>query len=329
MNPSAPEPEIIDSAAAVLRSGGLVAFPTETVYGLGGNALDTEAISRIFAAKGRPSYNPLIVHVADTAAASELALDWPDQAVQLADEFWPGPLTLVVHKKPIVPHSVTAGMETVALRVPSHPVAHALLAAAGVPVAAPSANRSTEISPTTAAHVLKGLSGRIDMVLDAGECTVGIESTVVDLTGAEPTLLRSGTLEVAALEAVLGKQLRLAGHFDEAAARPAPGMLARHYAPRARLVLSGAAAREEFAGEARALADSAGILGVITISQQIPSAAHHHVRMSADAREYARDLYAALHRMDDAGCGAILVERVPTDPAWAGVRDRLQRAAHP
>src|SRR5437660_12869477 len=176
------EPAAIAEAAAVLRRGGLVAFPTETVYGLGGNALDPAAVARIFAAKGRPATNPVIVHVADAAGVPLVAAAWPDPAARLAARFWPGPLTLVLPRRPEVPDVVTAAGPTVAVRVPAHPVARALLRAAGVPVAAPSANRSSELSPTTAEHVLRGLGGRIDLILDAGPCPGGIESTVLDLT---------------------------------------------------------------------------------------------------------------------------------------------------
>src|SRR5579872_2410044 len=195
----------IDRAAELLRAGRLVAFPTETVYGLGAKALSAEAVARIFAAKGRPAYNPVIVHVSDAGAAQELVADWPDIADRLAAAFWPGPLTLVLPKSLLVPDEVTAGSQTVAVRVPSHAVALALLRAAGAPVAAPSANRSMLLSPTTAEHVLEGLDGRIDAVLDAGPAPGGIESTVIGLADSPPRLLRPGLISPAQIEAVIGR----------------------------------------------------------------------------------------------------------------------------
>src|SRR5215207_179752 len=195
----------VREAAAVLRAGGLVAFPTETVYGLGAHALDPAAVERIYQAKGRPAYNPLIVHAADAAAARRLAARWPGAAERLAERFWPGPLTLVVPRSPEIPDAVSAGLATVALRVPAHPVAHALLLAAGIPVAAPSANRSTQISPTTAEHVRRGLGERVDLIVDGGPCPVGIESTVLSLAGPVPTVLRPGTISIDDLRPVIGE----------------------------------------------------------------------------------------------------------------------------
>src|SRR5256714_6423360 len=228
--------EAIASAASVLRGGGLVAFPTETVYGLGANALDVNAVARIFAAKGRPAYNPLIVHIPDVVSARELVRDWSTQAERLAAKFWPGPLTLVMRKREIVPDVVTAGVDSVALRVPSHPVALALLCAVRLPLAAPSANRSTELSPTTAQHVARSLGGRIDLILDGGPTDVGIESTVVDLRGDRPVILRPGLIGARELEPLV-RELGTPNETHGDAPRPSPGMLDRHYAPRAPLVL--------------------------------------------------------------------------------------------
>ncbi|HEY0970121.1 MAG TPA: L-threonylcarbamoyladenylate synthase, partial [Gemmatimonadales bacterium] len=204
VDPVSPGPQVLAHAASVLRRGGLVAFPTETVYGLGANALDSDAVARIYAAKGRPSFNPLIVHVADATAARTLATAWPEAAERLAAAFWPGPLTMVLPKQPRVTDLVTAGLPSVALRVPAHPVALALLRAAGIPIAAPSANRYTELSPTSAAHVERGLGDRVELILDAGPTRVGIESTVVDLTGERPVMLRPGIISADALAAVVG-----------------------------------------------------------------------------------------------------------------------------
>ncbi|MCX6021204.1 MAG: L-threonylcarbamoyladenylate synthase, partial [Chloroflexi bacterium] len=233
-----PDPEAIATAAAVLRRGGTVAFPTETVYGLGANALDPEAVERVFAAKGRPSYDPLIVHLASAADLPQVVRSVPEAARLLAAAFWPGPLSLVLPRAAVVPDIVTAGRDTVAVRVPAHPVALALIRAAGVPVAAPSANRFGHTSPTTAAHVLDDLDGRIDLALDGGPAAVGVESTVLDLSGDMPTLLRPGGVTLEQLRAVIG-EVATSGNtaIDAHAAAPAPGMLASHYAPRAELRL--------------------------------------------------------------------------------------------
>lgn len=326
VDPSRPDAEAIEKAAQVIRRGGLVAFPTETVYGVGANALDPEAVARIFAAKGRPSYNPLIAHVAGVDGARALSSDWPALADLAAEAFWPGPLTLVVPRGDAVPDVLTAGLPTVAVRVPAHPVANALLEACGLPIAAPSANRFTELSPTTAEHVASGLSGRIDMVLDAGPTEVGIESTVLDLSGAEPVLLRPGSISRAALERVVGP-VRSAAAMHGDAPRPSPGMTDRHYSPRAVLRIVEPQDRErmdDLAGVARERGERVGalLLGSAPAGIDVP------VPMPADPRGYARRLYAALHELDAAGCGLVLVEQVPDDPEWAGIRDRLTRASH-
>ncbi|HTU92605.1 MAG TPA: L-threonylcarbamoyladenylate synthase, partial [Gemmataceae bacterium] len=236
VDPAVPKAEALAEAARVLRGGGLVAFPTETVYGLGANALDASAVARIFAAKGRPANNPLIVHVANAGEARNVVADWPASAALLAEYFWPGPLTLVLPKRDTVPDVVTAGGPTVAVRVPAHPVAQALSRAADLPIAAPSANRSTELSPTRAEHVLRGLDGRIEMLLDGGPTSGGIESTVLDLTATPPRLLRPGLIGVAEIEAVIGSLARVCSLTvavqNSPQPLPSPGMMPRHYAPR-------------------------------------------------------------------------------------------------
>jgi L-threonylcarbamoyladenylate synthase len=326
VDPDRPDPESIRRAAAVLRGGGLVAFPTETVYGLGAGALDAAAVARIFAAKGRPANNPLIVHAATAAAARALAADWPESAARLAARFWPGPLTLVVPRRQIVPAAVTAGGPTVALRVPAHPVALALLAEAGLPVAAPSANRSTSLSPTRAEHVLRGLGGLIDLVLDAGPTRGGLESTVLDVTASPPRLLRPGLVSPADIEAVIGPVRRPGPQAEAAPAAPlpSPGMLPRHYAPRAPLECAadgGRRARElcrrglrvgwvTFAGR-----PGADVPGLIT--SPLPD----------DPAGYAAGLYAALHELDEAGVDRIVVELPPDAEEWLAVHDRLRRAS--
>jgi len=321
-----PDPAVLAEAAALLRRGELVAFPTETVYGLGANALDATAVDRLYRAKGRPGWNPLIVHVADAAAARALVSEWPEAAARLAERWWPGPLTLVLPKRPVVPDNVTAGLPTVALRVPRHPVALALLRAAGVPVAAPSANRSGQVSPTTAAHVVRSLGDRVPLVLDAGPTEVGIESTVVDLSGSRPRVLRPGGVSRADLEAVLGPMEPVPAAPAGEVPRPAPGMLERHYAPRARLFLFPSEAAPLIAAEASALARQGEIVGALLRQATVPVAARTVV-LPDDPQGYARGLYQALHELDDAGCTVIMVEEPPGESAWEAVRDRLERAA--
>jgi L-threonylcarbamoyladenylate synthase len=324
----APDPGILGHATDLLRSGQLVAFPTETVYGLGGNALDPEAVTRIFEAKGRPSYNPLIVHVPDADAARLLVTRWPEAAEQLARRWWPGPLTLVLPKAAMIPVEVTAGLATVALRVPAHPVAHALLERAGVPLAAPSANRSGEVSPTTAMHVQQSLGDRVPLILDAGPTAVGIESTVVDLSGARPVLLRPGMISREALSQIIGPVDLAGASADAESARPSPGMLDRHYAPRARLVLyadpadarvRAALAEAATGGRPSALLHWSSRTVPTDLAERLPS----------DPDGYARALYGALHQMDDQSASVILVEQPPAGSAWDAIRDRLERAARP
>ena len=293
----------VAEAATLIRAGKLVAFPTETVYGLGANALDAVAVERIFALKGRPRTSPLIVHVESLARARALALEWPDSAEQLGRRYWPGPLTLVVRKQPAIPDIVTAGLPTVGLRVPAHPVALDLIRAAGVPIAAPSANLFTQLSPTTAQHVRQALGDAV-FVLDGGPTSVGIESTVLSLAGAEPELLRPGMISRPQLEAVIGP-VRVASGAG-AGAHASPGMHARHYRPRTPLYLVQP-------GEAPPQGHGAWL----RLGQEMP----------ADPRAYAALLYDTLHRLDTEGYEWIAVEAPPDTPEWAGVRDRLVRGA--
>jgi L-threonylcarbamoyladenylate synthase len=327
INDAAIDETAIEEAAEVLRRGGLVAFPTETVYGLGANALDASAVARIFAAKGRPSYNPLIVHVPSEAAARELVSDWPESASRLARAFWPGPLTLVLPKQAAIPDIVTAGLDSVALRVPAHPVALALLRATRLPLAAPSANRSMALSPTTAQHVARSLGDRVDLVLDGGPTTVGIESTVVDLRGPQPSILRPGLLGAREIEPVVGV-LAAPNETTGDAARPAPGMLDRHYAPRAQLRLFATSEAASIAREGAALVARGARVAALVFDASA-GAPVEVVRMPADPAHYAQRLYATLHDLDESGFNVVLVERVPDGDAWAGVRDRLERASRP
>jgi L-threonylcarbamoyladenylate synthase len=321
----------IARAAQRLRDGLLVAFPTETVYGLGANALDADAVARIYAAKGRPSHNPIIVHVASIDDARRVVRTWPPVAQRLAERFWPGPLTLVLPKSPDVPSSVTAGLDKVGVRVPSHPVALALLRQACVPVAAPSANRSNAVSPTTAQHVATSLAGNDVLVLDGGACEVGIESTVVDISGEVPVLLRPGGLSREALEATLGVRVATADESPrDDAPRASPGMLHKHYAPRAKVVRI---AHGDAMALQRAIAETSArgeTIGALAITQAVRNAASACVRVAAMAdnpRDYARWLYAELHAMDDAHVATIVIEDVPSEAAWDGVRDRVLRAS--
>ena len=327
-----PDPGVIHEAAELLRAGRLVAFPTETVYGLGAHAMDPAAVARIFEAKGRPAYNPLIVHVADADGVHQAAAEWSASARTLAGAFWPGPLTLVVPKRREVPDVVTAGLPAVALRVPSHPVAQALLAAAGIPVAAPSANRSTEVSPTRAAHVERSLGAAVAMILDGGATTVGIESTVVDVTGDRPLLLRPGGISRRALEEVVGPVMVRDAPLRSDAPRASPGLMERHYAPRARVLLFDSASQSAVASEMAADRDAGGRPGAVTWSGQakgVAAASALHIGLPADPAGYARGLYAALHEIDAADCTLVSLEIPPDGEEWEGIRDRLRRASTP
>ncbi len=295
-----PAEEELARAAELIRNGGLVAFPTETVYGLGANALDASAVSRIYEVKGRPWASPLIVHVAGEEMARSITAEWPVLAHTLAARFWPGPLTLIVKKADIISDLVTAGLDSVGVRVPAHPLALALIRRAGVPIAAPSANRFTEISPTTAEHVRAGLGSRIDMTLDGGPTQVGIESTVVSLRRDPPAILRPGMIAQTELEAATG--MRWQRELDLPSVQESPGLHVRHYAPHTPFyVLEPGASRP--AGRGRML--------------DLPS----------DARAFGSTLYAELHKADAEGWDWIAVEKPPDTPEWAGILDRLKRAS--
>jgi L-threonylcarbamoyladenylate synthase len=343
VNPGAPEASALVEAARVLRAGGLVAFPTETVYGLGALALDADALARVFEAKGRPTHHPLIAHVENVVAARALALTWPDAAEELARAFWPGPLTLVVERASHVPAAVAGGASSIALRVPAHPVALALLAHLGAPIAAPSANRYQGISPTTAAHVVKELGDRVDLVLDGGMCTAGIESTVVDVRVAPVRVLRLGAADLSVLRRAAPGLRIPSDDPDAAATRSSPGMDARHYAPRARLVV--APSRADALREATHVSSLASLktksarVGLVLRGDagdgdagaaESGANAGLVVRvLPADPEGYASRLYETLHALDDAGVAAIVVESVPSGDAWLAVADRLKRGSTP
>jgi L-threonylcarbamoyladenylate synthase len=311
-----PTPDAIGEAATALRRGLLVAFPTETVYGLGGAATSDAAVAAIYRAKGRPARNPLIVHVADLAGARALAR-FDARAEAVAAAFWPGPLTLVLPRAKGAPVSslATAGLDTIAVRVPAQPVARALLDAALLPVAAPSANPSGLVSPTTAAHVATDLGEAVDLVLDGGPCPVGVESTVLDLSGPEPRLLRPGGLDRIMLERVIGP---LAREADAPTAAPrSPGQLASHYAPRLPLRL-----------DARTVAPDEALLA---FGPEVLEGAHAVLNLSAtgDLAEAARNLFAMLRELDRSGARAIAVTPIPGVGLGEAIRDRLRRAAAP
>lgn len=310
----------IAHAADVLRSGGLVAMPTETVYGLAADASNARAVARIFSAKGRPADHPLIVHLAAAEQIADWARDIPPQAWALARHFWPGPLTLILRRAPHVLDCVTGTQDTVGLRVPDHPLALELLRAFGGGLAAPSANRFGRLSPTTAANVREELGNAVDCILDGGPCRVGVESTIIDLSGNQPRLLRPGMLGAAAIESALGTAL----HGASPSIR-APGTLRAHYAPGTPLrllptaLLAGEAARRQARGERVAAVTYTGVsLPGTTLCRSLP----------ADPAGYAQALYAELRRLDDRRCDCLLVEAPPADAAWQAVRDRLQRAAY-
>jgi len=304
------EPSEIELAAASILAGGLVAFPTETVYGLGAHALDPVAVARIFAAKGRPATNPLIIHVAHADQIPPLVESWPILARELAEHFWPGPLTIVVRKSALVPDIVTGHGPTVALRCPNHPVALALLNAAGVPIAAPSANRSGELSPTTADHVRKSLNGKFDILLDDGPCPGGLESTVVEITAVGVLLLRPGLIGIAELESVIGT-VEVASATSSDSAAPSPGMSAKHYSPKTALECAATPADVDFLAK---LYQTAGLRVARYVCEDSPKAA-------------AARLYADLHELDAAGFDRIIALLPPDTEDWRALRDRLTRAA--
>jgi L-threonylcarbamoyladenylate synthase len=318
-DPVHPDRDTMREAAATLRAGGLVAFPTETVYGLGANALDADAVRRVFDAKGRPPVNPLIVHVTGETMVRGLVADWPAAARTLANRFWPGPLTLVLPKGSAVPDVVTAGGSTVAVRAPGYPVALELIREADIPLAAPSANRSGQLSPTRAEHVLAGLDGRIDLILDGGPTPNGIESTVIDLSASRPRLLRPGPIGIGELEAVVGPIERQVGVSP--GPLPSPGLLLRHYAPRTPLELH---LRDALDARIADLEGSKENFGVVFLGTRCEE---KRIGLPLDPEAYAARLYDVLHRLDSLQLSRILVELPPDTDPWMAIRDRLTRAA--
>ena len=315
-------------AAELLRAGEAVALPTETVYGLAANALDPQAVERIFQIKGRPSHNPIIVHVASADMAKRCVTHWPPLADKLARAFWPGPLTLVLPRSGEIPEVVTAGGPTVGVRWPRHPLIQAVIVACGFPLAAPSANPSNHVSPTTAEHVRKDLGHKISLIVDGGPCQVGIESTVLDVSISPPRLLRPGMIHEQALLAVTSRLARDAAHGSQVL--KSPGLLRKHYSPRARLAL--VSWRDQPDLEAQAARFQVPRTRIHVISHtRIPAAAGFG-RLSViphDPAAFARAIYAELHQSDEAGAELILVEALPDSPEWRPIADRLNKAAVP
>jgi len=318
-------------AVELLRAGMVVALPTETVYGLAANALDARAVARIFEIKGRPPQNPIIVHIVGTEMARQCVAQWPSLADSLARAFWPGPLTLVLPKSPEIPDIVTAGGPTVGVRWPAHPFVQAVIKECGFPLAAPSANLSNQVSPTNAAHVAKTLGGKIPLIVDGGQCQVGIESTVLDLTTAPPRVLRPGMIrEESLLAAMSGIESTTEGQApkDTVEALRSPGMLPRHYSPRARLqILSWRDAADLLSQIARHKLKTAN---VHVIAHTVIPTGGEFGRVSViphDAEAFARAIYAELHQCDEAGAELIVVEAPPDANEWRAIADRLKRAA--
>ena len=308
-------------AVQLLHAGRLVAFPTETVYGLGADATSADAVRRIFAAKGRPATNPLIAHVPSVDVAKRYAALWPDAAQRLADALWPGPLSIVLPKTDAIVTEVSAGRATVGLRVPNHPLALELLRAFDGPVAAPSANRSNRISPTTAAHVRDELGNTVDLILDGGPCAVGIESTVIDLSGDTPTILRPGGASRAVIEAIIGPVAIFSGAVAHDVAAVSPGQHSVHYAP--------VTPAYRFDAPQRGLVDPNGAGMMVAGHGDETERSGPIVAMSRHPEAYAHDFYAVLRELDAMGLNAIFIELPPDTPAWHAVRDRITRATRP
>lgn len=319
----------ISLAVDILRRGGLVAFPTETVYGLGADATNPAAVARIFAAKGRPATNPLIIHVADESVARRHARRWPAAAAKLVRAFWPGPLTIILPRRRTITDIATAGLPTAGFRCPDHPLALEMLRRFGGPVAAPSANRSTRVSPTAARHVREELGRSVDFILDGGPCRVGIESTVLDLSGDRPVILRPGAVTAARIESVIGP-VNIAPAAARAGPARSPGQQRRHYAPAAltcrfRPADAGRAAR--WCGRHAELRCAALAIATADAFARALPARHELLRMPRSPAAYARMLYSTLRRLDRRGIEVILIEMPPRGPEWLAVTDRIMRAS--
>lgn len=324
VNSRHPEAAAIEQAAAMIRKGGLVAFPTETVYGLGADGMNEPAVRRIFAAKGRPADNPLILHISNRAMLDLVAADLSDNAEALIDRYWPGPLTLVLKRKPEVARSVSAGLPTVAVRMPRNPIALDLICAARTPIAAPSANRSGRPSPTSAAHVLADLDGRIEMIIDGGATDIGIESTVLDLTGGVPVILRPGWITEQQVAQVTGA---VAPAASLAELQRSPGTRYRHYSPRARVVLIEPGWQAPLEQICKEYLKTATVAFIGHTPLAIDDARFHATILQANPVDYASKIYSALREMDERGARLVIIEGIPEAGEGAAVMDRLRRAA--
>ena len=312
-------------AVELLAAGEVVALPTETVYGLAANALNAEAVAKIYSIKGRPSHNPIIVHIADVPMAKRCVAAWPMSAEKLANSFWPGPLTMVLPRAKNIPDIVTAGGETVGVRWPAHPLIQAVIRECGFPLAAPSANLSNAISPTSATHVRKQLDGKLRLIVDGGASHVGIESTVIDLSTKQPRVLRPGMIHAESLAAAISERVFSENAGDESSTLRSPGMLRKHYSPKAKLLML----EWKSDGELKSHISHHTLRTHIIAHTNVPSAdgfAGVSV-MPRDAAAFARAIYAELHRCDEAGADVIVVEALPNQPEWRGIADRLTRAA--
>lgn len=331
VNPTSPERDIIQAAAAMIRRGRLVAFPTETVYGLGANALDDKAVSRIFRAKGRPANDPLIVHIAQPDQLTQIATDIPDLAYTLSRRFWPGALTLILKKQAKIPANVTAGLDTAAVRMPDHPVALALLRASALPIAAPSANRFSHPSPTTAQHVMDDLAGHIDALLDGSSASIGVESTIVSLIESVPRVLRPGGVSLEALRQVIPQVIYQPSYLAaDIAAAPSPGMLLKHYSPEAKVILFRGEHDEAVFDAMRGIIAAKDRVGVMVLDADAVQFAGLDVAIAglgATVDEAALRLFAALRALDKQGLNLILARALPTTGLGLAVWDRLLRAA--
>ncbi len=320
----------VERAAALLAAGDIVALPTETVYGLAANALDPAAVAKIYETKGRPAHNPIIVHVADLAMARSCVREWPALAARLAAAFWPGPLTMILPRSNRIQDIVTAGGDTVGIRWPSHPFMQAVMRRSGLPLAAPSANPSNQISPTNADHVARHLGEKLRLIVDGGQCQVGVESTVVDLTCSPPRILRPGMVTADDLKPFgIIDGTRATASATEAVSLKSPGQLVKHYSPKARMILTQWKTEPDLDGLIADTGVPASKVHVIVV-HAVPMNFSDPTRVVVvpdDPEAYARALYAALHRCDDLGAEVILVEMPPDAPGWQAVRDRLTRAA--
>jgi L-threonylcarbamoyladenylate synthase len=319
----------VQRAAELLRAGEVVALPTETVYGLAANALDEKAVAKIFQIKGRPSHNPIIVHVAGNEMAKRCVENWSQLTEKLAKSFWPGPLTIVLPRAEIIPDIVTAGGATVGIRWPSHPFIQAVIGECDFPLAAPSANLSNSISPTNAEHVRKNLGGKISLIVDGGQSQVGIESTVLDLTVSPPRILRPGMIRAESLAAVCGKvQSPKSKVQSQETALRSPGLLEKHYSPKAKLLILNW--RDDADLELKIQNSKFKIQNCFVIAHTCFPSGENFADVSVmphDAEAFARAIYAELHRCDAAGAELIVVETPPDSPEWSGIADRLRRAA--